>query len=68
MNAQEAAQTLKDLGWIEQRIAAKVGCSQSTVNQIRNGKRVPFRPLADALVLLAKKEQRKRDKAHGTTD
>lgn len=67
MTAKAAIDTLKTLAWTEVRIAAKVGCSQPTINQISRGKREPMKPLADALMLLAKKEQRKADrKAHGT--
>ena len=67
MNAQTAAQSLIDLGWTEQQIAEKVFCSQSTVNLVRRGKRKPLRPLGEALMALARKEEAKairREKRH----
>jgi predicted transcriptional regulator len=53
---------IDDLGWTEVEIATSVGCSQPTVNRIKNGT-VPNYPLGTALVNLASSAKPRQPKA-----
>lgn len=49
----EAVARLKSAGMTEAVIAARVGCSQPTINRIRHGRRTPTYELGRRLVDLA---------------
>lgn len=67
MTPTEAAKLLHLLDWSDQAIAIKVVSSQPVINRIRRGERDAPYHLGNAIVALAKKEQRKAErKAHGT--
>jgi hypothetical protein len=62
MNAQEAIHALYALDWTDRTIAVKVVSSKSVINRIRLGERSAPYHLANALIALARKEQRKAEK------
>ncbi len=63
MTPTEAAKLLHMLDWSDQAIANRVVSSQPVINRIRRGERNAPYHLGNAIVKLAKKEQRKREKA-----
>lgn len=68
MSPQEAINALYALDWTDRTIAVKVISSKSVINRIRLGERKAPHHLGNALIALAKKEQRKAQRANSHAD
>lgn len=59
MEPKDAAVILNSLNWSDQAIAEACASSQPVINRIRHGQRKATFDVGNALIALAKKEQRK---------
>lgn len=66
MTPQDAVKALYALKWTDRSIATRITSSKSVINRIRLGETKAPHHLGLALIALARKEQKKQEKANGT--